>query len=219
MAFAAAILAQNPDLETIFPVPSWTEVSFPEGTDLESYKDFTLRDHLYSFLLNPSQDVSEWILTHNLTANEEEATALMNQWIQDAGCSHTFFDSISACASNDAHTTVEDIVTMLKAALENETFREIWSTATYQLPGQELPLYSRNYLMPGNPVKPEFVDSRVTGGIGYMIGFADLAITAGRNGRYLCVIQNADRVFQENGWTVDYWGSLEEMKLLMDMEL
>ena len=219
VAFAAAILAQDPDLETVFPIPSWKEASFPEGTDLESYKDFTLRDHLYSFLLDPSQDVSEWILTHNLTANEEEATAFMNQWLQDAGCTHSYFDSISACASDDAHTTVEDIVTMLKAALENETFREIWSTATYQFPNQELPLYSRNYLLPGNPVKPDFVDSRVTGGIGYMTGFADLAVTAGRNGRYLCVIQNADRVFQENGWTVDYWGNYEEMKLLLDMEM
>lgn len=219
VAFAAAILGQNPNLEAVFPIPSWTEVSFPEGTDLESYKDFTLRDHLYSFLLDSSQDVSEWIITHNLTSSEEEATALMNQWLQDAGCTHTYFDSISACASDDAHTTVEDIVTMLKKALENETFQEIWSTATYQLPGQELPLYGRNYLMPGNPVKPEFADSRVTGGIGYMTGFADLAVTAGRNGRYLCVIQNADRVYQENGWTVDYWGNFEEMKLLMDMEL
>ena len=222
MAFAAAILAQNPDLETVFPIPSWKEVSFSDSVHLEDYQNFTLRDHLYSFLLGstiPSSDVSSWVLTHNLAKDEEEAAAMMRQWLESIGCTHTYFDNVSACYSDDAHTTVEDIVTMLKAALENETFREIWSTATYQLPGQELPLYSRNYLMPGNPVKPEFVDSRVTGGIGYMIGFADLAITAGRNGRYLCIIQNADRVFQENGWTVDYWGSLEEMKLLMDMEL
>lgn len=222
VAFAAAILAQNPDLETVFPIPSWKEVSFSDSVHLEDYQNFTLRDHLYSFLLGstiPSSDVSSWVLTHNLAKDEEEAAAMMRQWLESIGCTHTYFDNVSACYSDDAHTTVEDIVTMLKAALENETFREIWSTATYQLPGQELPLYSRNYLMPDNPVKPEFVDSQVTGGIGYMIGFADLAITAGRNGRYLCVIQNADRVFQENGWTVDYWGSLEEMKLLMDMEL
>ena len=222
VAFSAAILAQNPDLETVFPIPSWKEVSFSDSVHLEDYQNFTLRDHLYSFLLGstiPSSDVSSWVLTHNLAKDEEEAAAMMRQWLESIGCTHTYFDNVSACYSDDAHTTVEDIVTMLKAALENETFREIWSTATCQLPGQELPLYSRNYLMPDNPVKPDFADSRVTGGIGYMTGFADLAVTAGRNGRYLCVIQNADRVFQENGWTVDYWGSPEEMKLLMDMEL
>ncbi len=234
VAFAAALLEQNPGLDTVLPVPSEVDPSFSQDAyisyDPREYQDFTLQNHLYNFLMNPNSYVSAWVLTHSLTTNEAEALDLANRWLQDAGCSNTYFDSVVACVSPDAHTTTEDIVRILKKALENDTFRSIWETDTYQLPGQDTPLYSTNLLLPGNPVRPDFADSRVTGGLGYVTNFAlqsetstdcfaDLAVTAGRKGRYLCIVQNADRLFQENGWTVEYWGNMEEMRLVLDTVL
>lgn len=234
VAFAAALLEQNPGLDTVLPVPSEVDPSFSQDAyisyDPREYQDFTLQNHLYNFLMNPNSYVSAWVLTHSLTTDEAEALDLANRWLQDAGCSNTYFDSVVACVSPDAHTTMEDIVRILKKALENDTFRSIWETDTYQLPGQDTPLYSTNLLLPGNPVRPDFADSRVTGGLGYVTNFAlqsetstdcfaDLAVTAGRKGRYLCIVQNADRLFQENGWTVEYWGNMEEMRLVLDTVL
>lgn len=234
VAFAAALLEQNPGLDTVLPVPSEVDPSFSQDAyisyDPREYQDFTLQNHLYNFLMNPNSYVSAWVLTHSLTTDEAEALDLANRWLQGAGCSNTYFDSVVACVSPDAHTTTEDIVRILKKALENDTFRSIWETDTYQLPGQDTPLYSTNLLLPGNPVRPDFADSRVTGGLGYVTNFAlqsetstdcfaDLAVTAGRKGRYLCIVQNADRLFQENGWTVEYWGNMEEMRLVLDTVL
>lgn len=231
VAFAAALLEQNPGLDTVLPVPSEVDASFSQVSyDPREYQDFTLQNHLYNFLMNPNSYVSAWVLTHSLTTDEAEALDLANRWLQDAGCSNTYFDSVVACVTPDAHTTTEDIVRILKKALENDTFRSIWETDTYQLPSQDTPLYSTNLLLPGNPVRPDFADSRVTGGLGYVTNFAlqsetstdcfaDLAVTAGRKGRYLCIVQNADRLFQENGWTVEYWGNMEEMRLVLDTVL
>ena len=234
VAFAAALLEQSPALDTVLPVPSEVDASFSQNTyvsyDPREYQDFTLQDHLYNFLLNPNGYVSAWVLTHNLTADEGDALDLTNRWLQKVGCTNTYFDSVVACVSPDAHTTMEDIVRILKNALENDIFRSIWETDTYPLPGQDTPLYSTNLLLPGNPVRPDFTDSRVTGGLGYVTNFAlqsgtstdcfaDLAVTAGRKGRYLCIVQNADRLFQENGWTVEYWGNMEEMELVLDTVL
>ena len=209
VAFVAAILEQAPDLDSTLSIIGLQNA--------DNYRFFTVRDHLYNFLFQPYDTFSPQVLTHCLsTRGDEEALALTNQWLRAAGCTDTYFDSASECSSMQAHTTVQDIGRILTTALKNDTFREIWSTAVYDLPYRDIPLYNNNFLLPGSPLKPEAADSRVTGGLAYMTGYADLACTVGQNDRYLCIIQNADRVYDADGWTVRYWGNIEEAKLVLD---
>lgn len=209
VAFVAAILEQEPDLDATLSV-----IGLQNADD---YRFFTVRDHLYNFLFQPYDTFSPWVLTRFLTpTGDNEALTLMNQWLQAAGCRDTYFNSVSECTSEQAHTTVQDIGKILTTALKNDTFRKIWSTAVYDLPYRDIPLYNNNFLLPGSPLKPEAADSRVTGGLAYMTGSADLACTVGQNSRYLCIIQNADRVYEADGWTVSYWGNIEEAKLVLD---
>ena len=210
VAFVAAILEQAPDLDSTFSIIGLQNA--------ENYRTFTLRDHLYNFLFQPFDTFSPVVLTHCLTTRgDEEALAMTNQWLRAAGCTDTYFSSVSESTSSQTRTTVQDIGRILSTALKNDAFREIWSTAVYDLPYRDIPLYNNNFLLPSSPLKPEASDPRVTGGLASMTGSADLACTAERNGHtYLCIIQGADRVYQEDGWTVDYWGNIEEAKLVLD---
>jgi len=119
-------------------------------------------------------------------------------------------------------TTARDMAKLLAYATTIDGFAPFFAATSYTVPktnlSEERELSSTNYMM--IPEKKLYYDSRVTGG---RTGITDdrkrtLAVTAKTDDlHYAAVILSAVPVFEDDGYTVKYFGTYEEMGELLDM--
>ncbi len=150
----------------------------------------TYLDLLYAMLLPSGADAVQ-TLTYYIAGGNDEFVQLMNEKAQELGLQNTHFANPTGLNSDNHYSTVEDVSKMLRYALENETFKEIFTTREYRTTnGLKLISTMQNY-------QNKFgIDTSII--LGSKTGFTDesgycLASMAIANGvKYLLVTTGAD---------------------------
>jgi len=105
------------------------------------YDKLTIKDLLYGILLPSGSDAVN-AAVRVTTGSEEDFVKLMNQKVKELGLNNTYFSNpIGKDEGN--YSSMHDISKILEYALENEVFKEIFTTISYNINNLELkgPLY------------------------------------------------------------------------------
>ena len=90
----------------------------------------SIRDLLYGAILPSGADATSALGIY-VAGSEEAFATLMNKKIEELGITTAHFCNTSGLHDNNHYCTVKDMAVILKAAIENETCREILSTYQY----------------------------------------------------------------------------------------
>lgn len=94
-------------------------------------ESISFRDLLYGILLPSGADASRAI-AFSIFGDENTFIAKMNEKAKELNMQTTHFMNVSGLHDNDHYSSVYDISILLKAALKNDLFKEIFTTKTYQ---------------------------------------------------------------------------------------
>jgi len=156
-------------------------------------------DLLYGAML-PSGAEASIGLADRIAGSEQNFVKMMNQKAAELGMKHTHFANATGLQNENHYTTVKDLAILLTYALQNDTFREIFTSSRHLTdPTNKHPrgitLYSTMFKELNNP---KLMDGEILGGkTGYTdeagLCLASLAkvgkqeyvlITAGANGNH-----------------------------------
>lgn len=90
----------------------------------------TYRDLLYGMLLPSGADATN-IVAYCLVGSEEGFVNLMNEKARELGLLNTHFSDTSGLDDYNNYSTVFDIATLLKYALQNTTFKQVFTSHEY----------------------------------------------------------------------------------------
>ncbi len=154
----------------------------------------TVEQCLYGLLLKSANEIGNGLAEH--VAGSVEAFAdLMNAKARELGCRNTHFVNSHGLNDENHKTTPYDMALIMRAALQNETFRKIDTTRTYEFPATKKAA-ARTITMGHKMMYPS--DSRYYEGIiggktGYTSKAGNTLVTgAERNGvRLIAVVMKA----------------------------
>lgn len=93
-------------------------------------EELTVKDLLYGTILPSGADATGALAVY--TAGSEEAFAeMMNEKCKELGLTGTHFSDASGLHKDDHYSTCHDIALIMRAALENETLKEVLGTDEY----------------------------------------------------------------------------------------
>ena len=134
---ALLALEANPDLEQPVTLP---EDIFPElraeGASMAGFRPgetATVRDLLYGALLPSGAECCE-ALAREVSGSEEAFVELMNQKAAELAMRSTHFCNPTGLHDLEHVSTVRDMARLTEAALQNETFRKLFTTERYTVP-------------------------------------------------------------------------------------
>ena len=158
----------------------------------------TLKECLYGLMLASANEVANALAIH--TAGSIDAFAdMMNEKAKELGCTHTHFCNPSGLYEKEHYTTPADLAKIARAAIKNDTFREIASTRKYVLPKTNLmkekrPLSNTHQLF--NPMQhPEYAyEYCYAGKTGYTTEAKFNLVSYVKKGTMdiVCVVMNAE---------------------------
>lgn len=192
--------------------------------DLIAGEEMSVKNLLYCLLVESANDAGA-VLAEHIAGSQEAFAELMNQKAKELGCTGTHFCNPHGLHEDEHYTTARDMAKITLAALEHDTFREIFGTSRYVVPSTnkagERILNSTDYL-----IAPEIIDfyydDRFLGGkTGYTSAagrcLVSTAIQEGTDFQYLSVILGAQEIEDEDDPTVIvYYGHFEETDDVMD---
>lgn len=106
--------------------------------DVISYKDA-----LYGTLLPSGADATN-ILAYKVSGSIEEFVKLMNTKAKTLGMENTNYENVTGLESTNHYSTAYDVLTILKYALKDKTFKKIYTTKNYETTNG-LKFYSTSY--------------------------------------------------------------------------
>lgn len=92
----------------------------------------TYRDLLYGAMLPSGADATH-VLAISLGGNIKNFVAKMNALATEIGMENSHFVNVSGLDVKNQYSTARDVLTLLKYALQNETFKKIYTTKEYVL--------------------------------------------------------------------------------------
>ncbi len=138
------VLVALENIEDINASVTLPEDIFPalqeEGASMAGFEPgetATYKDLLYGAIL-PSGGECCIALAKNISGTEEAFVAKMNEKAVGLGMKHTHFTNTTGLQDVDHYSSVEDLGILLKEALKNQTFHEIFTTDTYSVPPTNL---------------------------------------------------------------------------------
>lgn len=109
-----------------------TNVPWDSSKAYLSYGDkLSLEDLLYSLML-PSGNDSAVAVAEYISGDVDSFVSLMNQEARQLGATNTHFVNPHGYSDPNHYTTAYDLYLIFQKAVQNETFRKIVSTSTYQ---------------------------------------------------------------------------------------
>ena len=118
--------------------------------DIRAGEQMTLSDLLYCLLV-ASANESANILAETVDGSVSTFVERMNRRARELGCADTHFANPHGLHDDDHYTTAHDIYLIARAAMENDTFRTIVSTRSYEIPATNMHkarlFYSTNALL------------------------------------------------------------------------
>lgn len=131
---ALVAIEQIPDLQQIMTVPSdifpYLYTSHASVAGFSPNEQVPVIDLLYGCAL-PSGADAALTLAVGVAGSEAGYAALMNEKAQSLGMLDTSFANVSGLYHPDNYSTAQDMAILLDHALDNETFRRIFSTKQY----------------------------------------------------------------------------------------
>ena len=134
MMTALLAIEANPDLDTPVTLP---EEIFPalqaQNASLAGFQageTATVRDLLYGAMLPSGAECCE-ALARQVSGSEEAFVALMSRKAGELGMKHTHFANCTGLTSPEHYSSAADLAVLLQAALNNETFRTVFTTGQY----------------------------------------------------------------------------------------
>lgn len=223
----ALIVLENCDREETVVVTEGIQAYIPAGANnisLKSLEELTVNDLLHAVLLVNANDAAV-ALAHHVAGTSEAFVTMMNNRVAQMGCTNTEFGNLSGLYTAESYTSARDMAKIVREAIKNEDFAEIFGTATYTVPATNMmearaEFETQNYLI-DQSIIPEFYDTRVTGGFQtyHEQTGASIACTAkNKSGDmvYIAVVLNAIRTFAENGWQPVNYGNFNEVTDLLE---
>ena len=219
------IVLENCDREEIVTVTEGIQSYIPAGAkniNLKSLEELTVNDLLHAVFLLNANDAAV-ALAHHVAGTSEAFVKLMNNRAKQIGCTNTEFGNLSGLYTAQSTSTARDMTKIVREAIKNEDFVEIFGTASYTIPAtnmmeQREKLTTTNYLI-DESIIPDFYDTRVTGGFQsyHEDTGASLACTAKNKSdtmEYIVVILGALRTF--DGWRTVSYGNFNEATELIE---
>lgn len=222
------LVIENCELDDIVTVTEGIQAYLPASSNrihLKSFEKIPVKELLYAVMLYGANDAAV-ALAHHVTGTTSTDAFLdmMNNRVKMMGCTNTEFGNISGLYTAQSYSTARDIAKIVREAIKNEEFAEIFGTAEYTIPAtdvsDERKLDPSNYMM-SERVLQDFYDTRVTGGMQsyHEVTGASIVCTAKARTEdyplnYIGVVLGATRTFAENGWQPVYYGNFNELTAL-----
>lgn len=92
----------------------------------------TYRDLLYAAMLPSGADATK-VLAISIAGNVNAYVEKMNELAAKIGMDKSHFVNVTGLDTKNHYSTVEDVLTLLNYALDNETFKEVYTTREYTL--------------------------------------------------------------------------------------
>ena len=105
--------------------------------DLEVGESINFEDLLYGTFVRSANEGAN-LIAETIAGSKEAFADLMNEAAAMYGMTSTHFVTPSGLHDDNHYSTVRDIATLARAAMENEKFRSIAKTYTYSLPKSNL---------------------------------------------------------------------------------
>jgi len=160
-------------------------------SNLKAGEIITQKDLLYYVLMSSAGDCT-YLAAMHYSGSVEAFVAEMNSKAKELGLKNTHYVNPIGLHDDEHYTTVKDIYTLAKYALENPTFKEVCETPRYTVPATNYSgpriLSSTNFLM-DNTTNYYYSYAK-----GIKTGFTDeagrcLVSTASYNGyKYMCIV-------------------------------
>lgn len=221
----AMIVLENCERDEVVVVTEGIQSYIPAGANnikLKSLEELTVNDLLHAVLLYNANDAAV-ALAHHVAGTSEAFVKLMNNRAKQIGCTGTEFGNLSGLYTAPSTSTARDMAKIVREAVKNEDFVEIFGTPTYTIPATNLmeqreKITTTNYLI-DETIIPDFYDTRVTGGFQsyHEDTGASLTCTAkNKSGtmEYIVVILGAIRTF--DGWRTQSYGNFNEATELIE---
>ena len=105
------------------------------GANISAQLDevFTVEQCLYAIMLSSANDIALQIAEH-IGGSVENFVQMMNDRATQLGCTNTVFTNPTGLPDENQHTTAHDMALIMKAAVDNESFRTIAGTGSYTIP-------------------------------------------------------------------------------------
>jgi len=223
----AMIVLEECDLDETVVVTEGIQAYVPLGahkvtpTNLKSLEEMPVRDLLNAAILINANDAAV-ALAHHVAGTSAAFLELMNNRVRQLGCVNTEFGNLSGLYTAVSWSTGRDMAKIVRAAIKNPDFMEVFGAVEYtigptNMVETERQFYTQNYMMDQHSI-PDFLDSRVTGGMQtyHEDTGASIVCTAEYKGmNYIAVVLGAVRTFAENGWQPLNYGNFNEMTKLL----
>ncbi len=204
------LLLENGDLNDIVTVSETALAGMEMGSSIgENHllvgEQMRLEDMIYLMMLESANEACI-ALAEYVSGDVDSFVALMNQRAQELGCLNTHFVNPHGLHDEDHYTTANDLRKIVEKALENEDFRTITNTSSYELPATNLQegrtLYSTNQLINKDMGSNYFYYSKASGvktGFTTPAGRCLITTATNDNLNLLSIILKAETMPDENG--------------------
>lgn len=91
----------------------------------------TYDEILYGIILKSGADATE-IAAYSISGSEKEFVKLMNQKAEEIGMNNSHFSNVIGIEGDNHHSTARDVMKLVKYALQNKKFKEVFGTKTYK---------------------------------------------------------------------------------------
>lgn len=192
--------------------------SDPADPWLKSGEELTVEDLLHGAMSASFANDAATVLAGFIAGSVDAFVQMMNDKAAALGCRDTHFTNVTGLHDKDNYTTARDICRITEAALENEYFREIFSSREYTIEqtnkSDARTIETSNLLMNSK----KYQDDRVTGGKAGNTkeGGRCLTVTAEAGDmEILCIVMGAKATYVDDV-TLSAHGSYEEATVLLD---
>lgn len=220
----ALIAIERCGLDDVVTVSSRNISRLPAGAQNQKLKEgeqLTVRDLIHCLIMVSANDAAVALAEH-IAGNQEAFVALMNQRVQEIGCTGTTFGNIHGLDNATQYTTARDMARIVQEATRNETFRQLFVEVEYTVPEtnrtEPRKFQSQDYLVDTKNVQ-KFYNTYVTGGMqSYSATSGSSVVCTASKGNLdlIVVVLGATREFYENGWQVKTYGNFEEALELLN---
>lgn len=181
-----------------------------------------LRDLLYAMIVGSCNDAAVLIADH-ISGSQENFVNLMNRRAAELGCTGTVFKNATGLNNSEQLTTARDMVRILREALKDERFEEMFCSPNYWMDATNFSearyFVTTNHMMT-DEVYLYYKDSRVTGGRTGTLDSGDrcLVVTASIDGgTYIAVTMGTDIYWGEEDSRPYSHGSFVDTDILLNI--
>ena len=129
----AIVTIENVDINKEVTVGEEVLKAYGSAIYINVGEKITIKDLLYGLIMRSGNDAAV-VLAKNVAGSMEGFAHLMNEMASKIGMSNSYFVNSHGLEENDGsanHSTARDMAILTKYAMNNATFREIFSTKKY----------------------------------------------------------------------------------------